>query len=140
MQEEIRCRYLTNMKIFHCFVSMILLIEYHDSRYLLVKLTGSGAKHGVLPSTRAAKTIEKNKHAGMILILHETHTHIYIYISSYGIYLIINWNYVPYIQDLASIHWIAQEGICARKFLGEVLTILLVMVLEIKSVAQVGFL
>ena len=61
---------------------MILLIEYHDSRYLLVELTGSAAKHRVLPSARATKTIEKDKYAGMILILPDIYIYIYIYIHN----------------------------------------------------------
>ena len=70
------------MKIFNRIVSMMILIEYHDSRYLLVELTGSAVKHRALPSARAKleewEKVGKDKYAGMTLILLDIYIYIYI--------------------------------------------------------------
>ena len=86
---------------------MGFLIEYNNCRYLLVELMGSAAKHRILPAIRVER---KDQNTGMTLIwLGLTATYIYIYI-----YRLIKFNnsliknYVPFIQDLARKHWIAQ--------------------------------
>ena len=60
---------------------MGFLIEYNNSRYLLVELMGSAAKHRILPAIRVER---KDQNTGMTLIwLGLTTTYIYIYIYIY---------------------------------------------------------
>ena len=74
---------------------MGFLIEYNNSRYLLVELMGSAAKHRILPAIRVER---KDQNTGMTLIwlgLTTTYIYIYIYISSYKIQQLTNQKLCP---------------------------------------------